>query len=420
MDRTALKSYTIKEQESFINSSKLELKALQLDFEKRENEVKFLGLCPFHYTVSYYIGIDWLKENDSYIVVKPKIDDLDYVRMFMHCAQQPNIYEYLKGIYHIDFTRPSITLDTEDWELTPFLIIHFLSLLEKIVKQGLKKNYIYKEENLKGKVKGKILFSKQVKHNIFSKREERSFCRFQDYSIDCLENRVLKKALIFIQNYSYPFEKKYPELSIKKSRLLTNFEHVSDDITTHEIKQIKLNPIYKEYFEAIRIAKLILQRFGYSFSNVDKTKENKLPPFWIDMSRLFELYVYTKLKDAYPQVEIDYQAHGKYGYVDFLDRSNKIIIDTKYKLCYAKEQYKGDDIRQLSGYARDIGILKRLGYTHEAEQQNTVVDCVIIAPDKRSETDFKERTLINEYNRIKQFTKFYWSGIKLPEKKNVI
>jgi len=412
---TALKPYRIKEQETFSALEKQELKALQLDFEKRENEVKFLGLCPFHYNVSYYIGIDWIRENSSYIVVRPKIDNLDYVQMFMHCAQQQDIYKYLKDIYHIDFTRPSITLDTEDWELTPFLIIHFLFLLEKIAKQGLKKNYIYREENLNGKIKGKILFSKQLKQNIFNKREERAFCRYQDYSIDCLENRVLKKALVFIQNYSYPFEKKHPELSILKTKLMTNFEHVSDNITTHEIKQIKLNPIYKEYFEAVRIAKLILQRFGYSFSNVNKSKENKLPPFWIDMSRLFELYVYTKLKEAYPQVEIDYQAHGKYGYVDFLDRTNKIIIDTKYKLCYAKEKYKGEDIRQLSGYARDVGVLKKLGYISEEERNCAVVDCVIIAPDKESKTHFKERELINVNSQIEQFTKFYWSGIKLPK-----
>lgn len=416
MGRVDLKPFIIEEQECFCSTEKQNIKALQLDFEKRENEVKFLGLNPFDYSVSYYIGIDWLKENDSYIVVKPKITDLDYLRMFMSCLQHSDIYNYLKDIYHIDFTRSAITLDTEDWELTPFLIVHYLFLLEKITKQGLKKNYICKEENLNGKIKGKILFSKQLKKNILSKREDRSFCRYQDYSVDCPENKILKKALVFIKDYSYSFEKKYPELSLKKSRLLAHFDQISDDITTNEIKQIKLNPIYKDYFEAIRIAKLILQRFGYSYSNINKTKENQLPPFWIDMSRLFELFVYIKLKDAYPQVKMDYQAHGKYGFVDFLDRSNKIIIDTKYKLCYAKEQYVGDDIRQLSGYARDIGILKKLGYKSEEEQNTTVVGCVIIAPDKISNDHFVGRELINADNRITQFAKFYWSGIRLPLK----
>lgn len=418
MYRNALKAFIIKEQDQFYGTEKLELKGLKLDFEIRESEVKFLGLCPFNYSVSYYIGVDWLKENESYIAVKPKIDKLDYIRMFMHCMELPDMYKYVKDIYHVDFTRAPITLSTEDWELTPFLIIHFLSLLEKITKQGLKKNFIRKEENLNGKIKGKIVFSKQLKHNVFRKRESNIFCKYQDYSVDCLENKLLKKVLLFIQNYSYPLENKYPELRAKKSRLLSYFEHVSDDISTHEIKQIRLNPIYKEYSEAIRIGKLILMRFAYSFSYVNKIKENQLPPFWIDMSKLFELYVYSKLKEAYPHIQIEFQAHGKYGYVDFLDIDNKIIIDTKYKLCYEKEQYKGDDIRQLSGYARDVGILKKLGYITEEEHDRTVLDCVIIAPDNNSDPSFKGRNLIDKKNKITQFTKFYWCGIRIPTKED--
>lgn len=181
MYRNALKAHIIKEQDYFSETEKLELKGLKLDFERAENEVKFLGLCPFNYSVSYYIGVDWLKENESYIAVKPKIDKLDYIRMFMHCMELPDMYKYVKDIYHVDFTRAPITLSTEDWELTPFLIIHFLSLLEKITKQGLKKNFIRKEENLNGKIKGKIVFSKQLKHNVFRKRESNIFCKYQDY-----------------------------------------------------------------------------------------------------------------------------------------------------------------------------------------------------------------------------------------------
>ena len=110
MYKNALKAHIIKEQDYFSETEKLELKGLKLDFERAENEVKFLGLCPFNYSVSYYIGIDWLKENESYIAVKPKIDKLDYIRMFMHCMELPDMYKYVKDIYHVDFTRAPITI----------------------------------------------------------------------------------------------------------------------------------------------------------------------------------------------------------------------------------------------------------------------------------------------------------------------
>jgi hypothetical protein len=52
--------------------------------------------------------------------------------------------------------------------------------------------------------------------------------------------------------------------------------------------------------------------------------------------------------------EVEYQVKGNYGKVDFL--VNDMIVDTKYKPKYKKNKgYKHqiEDIRQLSGYARD-------------------------------------------------------------------
>jgi 5-methylcytosine-specific restriction enzyme subunit McrC len=156
-----------------------------------------------------------------------------------------------------------------------------------------------------------------------------------------------------------------------------------------------------------------MQKFGYSFANAaNKTKQEEMSPFWIDMSKLFELYVYSLLSDEYGKT-ILYQSSGKYGNVDFLKKDEKLIIDTKYKEKYAKGEYAIEDIRQLSGYARDIGVLKKL----RIESEDIVVDCVIIYPIKdENKKDFKGREL--KENTIDGFTKFYKCGIKLPTKNN--
>ena len=62
---------------------------------------------------SYYIGIDWIKENESYIAVEPKIENLDYVKMFVHCLNHPEISKFIKEVYHIDFQKAQIEMLTD-------------------------------------------------------------------------------------------------------------------------------------------------------------------------------------------------------------------------------------------------------------------------------------------------------------------
>jgi hypothetical protein len=124
------------------------------------------------------------------------------------------------------------------------------------------------------------------------------------------------------------------------------------------------------------------------------------------------------LKDAYGS-KIIYQlsedgkrqTRGHYGDIDFMKLDDKILIDTKYKEIYTQDgKYDIDNIRQLSGYARDRKVLEKLNITSD----NEVVDCVIIYPDKAANDNFKNREL--KEKNIKQFTKFYKCGVKLPSK----
>ena len=60
-----------------------------------------------------------------------------------------------------------------------------------------------------------------------------------------------------------------------------------------------------------------------------------------------------------------------------MDNNEGMIIDTKYKHKYQQEQYQIEDIRQLSGYARDVKVLSRLGLKTE-QQQDILIGCLII------------------------------------------
>ena len=140
------------------------------------------------------------------------------------------------------------------------------------------------------------------------------------------------------------------------------------------------------------------------------------------MSKLFELYTLGLLKNKYGD-KILFQAKGSYGNPDYLlvDDMQTLIIDAKYRPTYQQDgllSYIIDDIRQISGYARDVGILDKLGYHTVEKQSSKVVSCVVIYTDQ-NEGD-KLPNSLTAGKSIEGFTKFYKVPIAVPVLKNKI
>lgn len=351
---------------------------------------------------SYFIGACWLKKNQLSLQIKPKIQNLNYLTMFLVCFKHPKISKKLSEIYHIDFNQPKIKLDNNDFEITPLLIIHFLQVVKSIVKKGVKKGYYPIRKNLNAKVKGKINIAHTLKHNIFKAQNHKTVCDYQVFGIDCLENRLLKKALKFVQSYLAKSNIQTDEnLTQTLAYCLAPFALVSDEIDIRTIKQFKNNLFFKEYAEGLNLAKMILKRFAYNFKNTNT--QNLTPPFWIDMSLLFEQYVYALLLE---NNEVKYQVSGNLKtHVDFL--VNDIIIDTKYKPKY-KTTPEIKDIRQLSGYGRDKKIRQELGF-----ENDEMAKCLIIYPQKNADTNFGD-DLWEKADEIIKFKNFKKIGVELP------
>ena len=177
---------------------------------------------------------------------------------------------------------------------------------------------------------------------------------------------------------------------------------------------------------------MILRRFDYSLQNTSKT-EDSAPPFCIDMARLFELYVYSLLTKAYPQ-QINFQVKGHCNTaVDYIKKDECLIMDAKYKPHYDNSN-RGiiDDIREISGYARDRKIINTLGVNYS---DNEEVKCLIIYPeptifvddsdmeqDEIQEDSCNEASfiggLLSQSSEIKLFRNFYKISAKLPIIKN--
>lgn len=102
---------------------------------------------------NYYVGVDWLKNNDTAIYVAPKLNEAtretDYFKMLFSCMKHSEIAEHSKGLYEIKFDEPYIEIDQKQDLITPLLMIRYLQVLKSLVRKGLKKSYYRVEQNFK-------------------------------------------------------------------------------------------------------------------------------------------------------------------------------------------------------------------------------------------------------------------------------
>lgn len=373
---------------------------------------------PWGYYASFKIGAEWIDNQESLVVTtKRGMENIDFLGMFMTCFYSDLAVESFSKIYSIHSDQPAINAPSLKGIITPLIVLHFLGVVSRI--KTLKKGYVRHSENLK-KVKGRIRIIKNERTNIALKRYDRIFCEYDEYSVDIPENRILKKALLFAQRLlsGMKYHHSYNTIHQKLAKSLALFENVSSNVEIRDIKFIKSHKLFKDYAEAIYLAKQILSHFDYSISKVGDTG-NGVVPFVLDMSLLYEHYVYGLLYEAYKD-KITYQYKGETGYPDFLYCSNsfKAILDTKYIPKYEREKLDTYVIRQLSGYSRDITILKKLGYNDIQEDSKTpTVPCVIIYPEEsnRGKNPFKGKQLKEICtNRVRKLSQFYKIAIPIP------
>lgn len=374
---------------------------------------------PWGYYASYMIGAEWIDDKEALVVTTKKgMEKIDFLTMFMTCFTSDLSVEAFSEIYNIDCEAPTIHAPSLKGVLSPLIVLHFLGVVSRI--RSLKKGYVHYRENLK-KVKGHTQVMKNERKNIAVKRFDRVFCDYDEYTANIPENRLIKKALLFSKQILMHIIEKHQsgtKAKIMLSRALAMFENVSEDVQTRDVRQIKGNKLFSEYNEAIRLAKLILQQYDYSISKVSMEEEN-ISPFTLDMSLLYEHYVYGLLREAYGK-RISYQYKGETGYPDFLYCSSgfRAILDTKYIPKYEAALLDNYVIRQLSGYSRDLPILKKLGYK-DIDEESPVpnVPCIIIYPKDGDDVKnpFKNSELKDLCEKpVRKLARFYKICIPLP------
>ena len=403
---------------------------------------------------NYYIGVDWLIEGEHFIQVKPKLNkevlnrfndelnkqpqqmipgseneldlkpsnekdrskELNYLKLLMDAFKHPVISKDTSNLILINWEAKQIEINQKDDALTPFLVVQFLNLLKQLVKKGLKKSYYKVQENLNNRIKGKILVGANIKQNVLKNRLTKTYCEYQEFGINHQENRFLKKVLYYCSNYVHQNANLFADNQKSLEQLINYckpaFELVSNEVEIATLKNIKHNPFFKEYKESIKIGHYILKRFAYNISNTAKSQKIKTPPFWIDMPKLFELYVYHHLLSAFDSKDIQFQFSTYGNALDFLitKKDSEMVVDAKYKMHY-RSSHIHQDIRQVAGYARLAKVYNELGM----EDCDENIDCLIIYPtDKELVDAYKFECILNESSEIKAYKRVFKIGIPMP------
>lgn len=385
---------------------------------KNEIDCYRINIADNTITTNYFIGIDWVIQDKLCIHVEPKMNDdfqIDFFKMVFESLSGIENLKHLEGLYYVDFNKSWIPIHQRNDLLSPFLIIQFLILLKKIAKKGLMKTYYSRTENLRNRIKGKILVSQQIKKNLFKNRLGHNFCNYQEFGIDNDENRFLKCILFLVEielaNFSNFFSKnQYRSFQDIISYCKPLFERVDSSIALNSDLKTYNNKFYSEYAEAIKIGNFILKKNSYKIDNKSKTFSLS-PVYWIDMSKLFELWVFSKLKEIFPRNgEVTYHDRFK-GLIetDILIKAEgyECVIDCKYKPQYLNNSPSLEDKRQLAGYVRMKSVYKLLGISDDK-----IVKGIILYSNQSSEDSFKKEDLFSQ--AIDEYVEFYKLGLKLP------
>ncbi|MCT7539884.1 McrC family protein [Aliarcobacter cryaerophilus] len=294
-----------------------------------------------------YVGVIQTKDGTT-IEILPKIKNATTEK------SKDILIKMLRTLKNSPFKNLSVAnLKSSKIPLFEIFISMFLEELTVLVRNGIKSDYISKEENLKF-LKGKLKISEQIKYNTIHK--ERFFVQYEEFISNRVENRLIKTTLQFLYNKS--------KLN-KNQQRIREFLFVFDEIEiSHNIKtdfsKIKLNRQMKDYEQVLLWCKTFL--FENSFSPY---KGNDIAfALLFDMNLLFESFVYSYLKKSsnFQDIKSQDRTHhlayengiGRFRLKpDIVINGGKIIADTKWKILSEDKAYNGvlqDDMYQLYAY----------------------------------------------------------------------
>ena len=262
-----------------------------------------------------YCGIAWQRNKEGAIilddkgkmqplVIKPRFG-LNIDDMIHKIAEDDEFFEYLCYDQPEGDRMFTFFFDEEMMEVLPddfgdnciMVAMSFIHLLYQETRRTIMRKIVRKENNFIGKIKGKILFNKQVQKNIVQGHEERIYCGYVEKSEDIFENQILKYALIQAKEYLTSKRINNGQIAYEIMACIVRFANVSEleSVDAEIIDMVQLTPIYSNFEQVMQLAYLVIAEISMT-TNL-KNDSNKIIPYAVNMPLLFECYCRTIIKE---------------------------------------------------------------------------------------------------------------------------
>lgn len=252
-------------------------------------------------------------------------------------------------------------LKTQNAHLLEVFVIMFLNELETLIKKGLKSDYIECEQNRKF-LKGKLLFTQNLKHNFAHK--ERFFTASDEFSSDIAPNKLIKSTLLLLSTRNFSTK---TNARIMQSRFVFDEIGPSQNYDKDFAKCVNLRH-FKAYELILLWCKIFLKKQTFTAYQGSE----KAFALLFDMNELFESFVAWHLKRYVAHEQCEYkvkiQDTGKHLLLEN-DKENKFrirpdivgyknnkanfIADTKWKILnFSRNDYgvSQSDLYQIFAY----------------------------------------------------------------------
>lgn len=206
----------------------------------------------------------------------------------------------------------------ENFPILEAYISRYLSEVERLLMDGLKKNYFQVEENQKF-LKGKLLINKQISKNCVDKT--RFAVRYSKYIEDIPQNRIIVSTLYKLSKTS--------QSSVNVSRsysLLAAFSDIppSSNVESDLILSLRSNRLFSNYENLLQWSSQFLLNKGFTTFSGNHVNQSLL----FSAEKLFESFIAHLFKKYAKDYAVSSQ-HSKYFLVDKYGDTER----GKFRLC---------------------------------------------------------------------------------------
>ena len=309
-------------------------------------------------SIKNYVGLIQMK-NGYQIQILPKInftnsEDLENrntKKIFL------NMLRSMKDFPSKVFNNSNIQVDRMN--IYEIFINMYLQEIRRLIKIGLKSDYIFKEDNL-NYYKGKLLTSQHFKINLVHK--ERFYVAYDEFNPNRVENKLIKATLLKLQKLTTSAEN-----SKKIRQLLVFFEMIDASMNyIADFSKVRINRSNKDYETIMQWSKVFLLNKSFTtFSGSNNSRALLFP-----MEKVYESYVAKYLKKILEKDGWDVSSQDR-GYYLFIEPrlqfalipdivckrgERTIIMDTKWKKLINNERINygisQSDMYQMYAYSK--------------------------------------------------------------------